>query len=305
MNINDSKLKAPRLPNQEDNESMNELIFILTTACNQKCEFCCEPPGDSDMKTEDAIKWLVAMYEYGIPWVDFSGGEPLIHKDVALILRESKKIGLKNTLSTNGLLVKKYVDSTFPFVDQWNISLHGTSQIHDQIVQREGSHSTIMKACKLLAERGAIIHITYVVTHENIRDVSESTMALYEAGVRKICFNYVFRRGHGSDFLKTQPEFTKTEAFSYVEECMHKLAINNLTIYHNMNLDGQCALVRRNGDVWGVPMSNGIDYQVIFNMKDIATYSTKYPYMEHHRKFTFPRLGPIFSATKKFDMTPC
>jgi MoaA/NifB/PqqE/SkfB family radical SAM enzyme len=241
--------------------------------------------------------------EAGIPWVDFSGGEPLLHPDVIQIFKFSRELGLLNTLSTNGLLVYRFIDRIFPYVDQWNISLHGTQFVHNEIVQHRTSHQSILKACEMIAARGGVVHITYVVTSENILDVRQSIEDMVNVGVKKICFNYVFRRGQGIRYL-TQRKMSQDQPVDFVKEVVESFPTTNLTIYHNMNLDGQCALIRADGQIWGVPMSNNLDFEVIFQMNHVHHYARKYPYMLHHRKFTFPRLGPIFPSTMTFDMLP-
>ena len=302
QNLNPSYLDiGPGLPKIQSIDLMNELIFILTTRCNQHCDFCCEPPSDPDMKLDDAINWLKASKAAGIPWIDFSGGEPLLHKNIEIILKTSKELGLLNTLSTNGLLVLKHVDRIFSFIDQWNLSLHGSEKVHNRIVNRSHSYERILETCKVLAERGAIVHITYVVTNYNIEDVGNQLRILYEHGVSKICFNYIFRRGFGEEHIISSG-FRQEEAIAYVKEKVREFPNVKLTIYHNTNLDGQCSLVRSSGEVWAVPMTNQYDYEKVFHINDIMNYSHAFPYIINHRKFTYPRLGPVFYSDKEFDM---
>lgn len=287
--------------NDRSYQTMNELIMILTTRCNQKCVFCCEPPGEPDVNTQQAIKWLEQIYEAGIPWVDFSGGEPLLHPDVVQIIEASRKIGLRNTLSSNGILIPRYIGRLFQYVDQWNVSLHGLEHTHNQITNNPTSHQKILKSCELLASKEATIHVTYVVTPANINDVRQSILDLYNAGVKKICFNYVFRRGQGSDYINTY-EISQEEAVLSVHKVIESMPIMNMTIYHNINLDGQCALIRSTGDIWAVPMSNNIDYEKVFSIDDIIENAENYPYLMNHRQFTYPRLGPVISSKKQFQM---
>jgi MoaA/NifB/PqqE/SkfB family radical SAM enzyme len=268
---------------------MNELIFILTTRCNQKCIFCCEPPSDPDMDSENAIRWLYEAANAGIPWVDFSGGEPLLHKDVFRIVKSSKEFGLKNSLSTNGILLYKHYEELSGYIDQWNISLHGSPKIHNRIVNNSTSYKRIITSCEQIAGNDGIINITYVVTKQNISEVKETVINLINIGVKKICFNYIFPRGIGKGYLEND-EYTQESAIEEINNQLETINYKEITIYHNINLDGQCALVRYSGLVWAVPMSNDLGYGKAFHMDDISYYSTHYKYLENHKLFTFHRL---------------
>lgn len=259
------------LPGCENVGRMNELIFILTTRCTQRCRFCCEPPGDPDMTTANVLSWLEEIHSAHIPWVDFSGGEPLLHPDILTTCREARQMGLNTTLSTNGSTLATHMDSLFPHVRQWNMSLHGMADTHDHIVRRDGSWKAVVDGCKALSQLGATVHITYVVTKENIQDVPGALDTLQQSGVRKLCFNYVFRRGHGEEFLSDQC-LSQEAAMRLVRGTVHTRVANDMTVYHNVNLPGQCALLRSNGDIWAVPMPNGQDFERVSHIEGVREF---------------------------------
>lgn len=268
---------------------MKELIFILTTRCNQRCIFCCEPPGDPDMKSENAIRWLKETANTGIPWVDFSGGEPLLHKEIVKIVKSSKEFGLKNSLSTNGILLHKYYQELTGYIDQWNLSLHGSPEIHNRLVNNKNSYQRILTSCEQIAENNGLIQITYVVTKQNISEVKETVIKLINIGVKKICFNYIFPRGTGKGYLEKN-EYTLEKAIEEISIQFKDIDYKDIIIYHNINLEGQCALVRYSGLVWAVPMSNGLGYEEAFHIENISYFATHYQYMENHETFTYNRL---------------
>ncbi len=293
----------PELPGFENIGIMNEVMFILTTRCTQQCIFCCEPPSDPDMPTDKAISWLEQVRQAGVPWVDFSGGEPLLHRDIESLCRLADQIGLRITMSTNASTLQKHVDRIFPYIDQWNMSLHGMEEVHDRIVGRNGSWKTVLYWCKILSQSGATLHITYVVTEENIKDVEAAVWTLYESGVLKICFNYVFRRGHGMVYRQDRA-LSQEDAVRIVRNSIREFVVEPFTVYHNLNLNGQCALIRWNGDVWAVPMSNSLDFERVSRVDRLIERLTSYPYIRNHKKYTFPRLGPVQRSDTEFDMTP-
>ena len=81
-------------------------ILNLTNRCNQNCIFCC----DGDIKGEayalplpDIEQKLAEFKAIGVKQVTLIGGEPTVRKDLLTICRKAKVLGLKVTLTTNGL----------------------------------------------------------------------------------------------------------------------------------------------------------------------------------------------------------
>ena len=65
-------------------------------------------------------------------WVDLSGGEPTIRKDLALIAQAALDCELSVVISTNGLLLSREALSQFPRV-RWHVSIDsGLEEIHQQ-----------------------------------------------------------------------------------------------------------------------------------------------------------------------------
>lgn len=302
-----TELLIPPVPLRDPEELRasrpNEVILILTTRCNQACAFCCEPPGESDMGSKQASRWLAAIAEAGIPWVDFSGGEPLLHSDAAALLRKSHSLGLRNTLSTNGLLLAQHRDAIWQWVSQWNLSLHGDAELHDRIVGRQGSFQKTMSTIELVASRGGVVHLTFVTTPQNVIDVAAIAHRLKDVGTAKFCVNYVFRRGRGRE-VASQGMQSWVQLVSTVRGLLDVPELAPMLIYHNLNLDGQCILIRSTGEVWGVPMSNEEDFMVVGTMDGRMDWADCYPYIENHRRFTWPRLAELASSDLGYSMEP-
>jgi len=69
----------------------------------------------------------------GVRVVDFTGGEPLLHRQLALLLGEAKKQGMITTVTTNGLLYPKYAEKFKGLIDMLHFSLDSPDQEeHDQ-----------------------------------------------------------------------------------------------------------------------------------------------------------------------------
>ena len=269
---------------------MREIIFILTTRCNQKCIFCCEPRSENDFTLEYAKYCIDIVSKNKIEWIDLSGGEPLLNKSILDIAEYACKKKLKVTLSTNGLILDNFYSDLKHKINQWNLSLHGVKETHNQIVNNKNSYDKIINACEFLVSENQIVHITYVVTEQNVTEIQNVMKILVSIGVQKICFNYVFRRGNGQKYI-SDSNYSFEYLYKLTKEYSEKA--KNIIVYHNYNYDGQCLLLRSNGSVWAVPLSNKYDYKEISTIDCFNDLVENYMFLDNHLKFQEKRLMEI------------
>ena len=271
-------------------KKMREIIFILTTRCNQKCSFCCEPQSQDDFSFEYAKYCIDAVSKNNIEWIDLSGGEPLLHKNIVDIVEYSCKKKLKTTLSTNGLILDNFYPDLKHKISQWNLSLHGLKETHNKIVNNKNSYDKIIKACEVLVSENQIVHITYVVTRQNVTEIQNIMKIMGAIGVQKICFNYVFRRGNGQKYI-SDSDYSFDYLYKLTKEYSEK--VKDIIVYHNYNYDGQCLLLRSNGSIWAVPLSNKYDYKEISTIDCLNELVKNYMFLDNHLKFQEKRLMEI------------
>ncbi len=114
--------------------------------------------------------------EHGTRSVVFTGGEPLVRKDIGDIIKFAKELGLYVTLSTNTLLLKKRAREVLPYVDEIGIPLDGSpseSNARMRIGSAYAYESAIM-AMHFVKQHHAHIEVTIrtVVSKVNSHDIS-------------------------------------------------------------------------------------------------------------------------------------
>jgi MoaA/NifB/PqqE/SkfB family radical SAM enzyme len=76
--------------------------------CNLSCTYCNEYDNFSDpVPTEVLFKRLDKLAELGTTAITISGGEPLLHPELELVIRRARKHGMIAGLITNGYLLTK------------------------------------------------------------------------------------------------------------------------------------------------------------------------------------------------------
>lgn len=102
-------------------------------ACNHRCTYCAldfmeYKPRFLDTKL--LKKRLSEMGALGIKSIMYAGeGEPLLHKDIAKIIRHTKGSGIDAALTTNGVLLDRgLADSIIPYTTWIKVSINGATK---------------------------------------------------------------------------------------------------------------------------------------------------------------------------------
>jgi len=90
------------------------LRISVTDRCNLRCFYCMPTSGirrvssDEILKYEELIEIIKCANELGINKFRITGGEPLVRKGVIGFIERLARLGVDFSLTTNGVLLKKY-----------------------------------------------------------------------------------------------------------------------------------------------------------------------------------------------------
>lgn len=155
----------------------SELHIDLTDGCNEKCVHCYLPHGGTHYIDKDiTFKALKEFREAQGLTVYVSGGECMLHRDFAEILRYAKSLDLNIIVLSNLTLcdvkraaLLKEIDPQFV-----NVSLYAVNEmIHDSITQVLGSCRRTKAAIDVLQAAGVHIRIATPFMRENKGCVEE------------------------------------------------------------------------------------------------------------------------------------
>lgn len=125
--------------------------------CNLECAGCGKiqyPPEILKRNLSKEECWAAAE-ECGAPVVSIAGGEPLLHPEIAEIVKGYVERKLFVYLCTNAILLEKHLDRFAPS-DYLTFSVHmdGIEHRHDTMVCRKGVYKQAVGAIKAAKERG-------------------------------------------------------------------------------------------------------------------------------------------------------
>jgi MoaA/NifB/PqqE/SkfB family radical SAM enzyme len=139
--------------------------------------------GVSDLKPQlDSIRRL------GVRWIVFSGGEPLMSPELPQLCKMVSEQGIRLTLLSTGLLLKKYAAMVAECFDEVIVSLDGPPAVHDAIRRVDGAFALLQAGVRALREVRPDILITARTTvqkanHACLWETAQSAKALSLDGI--------------------------------------------------------------------------------------------------------------------------
>jgi MoaA/NifB/PqqE/SkfB family radical SAM enzyme len=209
-------------------------MYYITYRCNARCSFCSiwrDPALRQvpDCRYEDVIRNLKALKKTGVKFIDFTGGEPLLHPELPEFLDAAKQLGLYTTVTTN---CRKYPDiagSIRGKVNLLHFSLDSMSvKEHDDL--RGGSfHDSVMHSIDIALHLGERPDLLFTVTNENARAIGGLSAFAKEKKLMLIV-NPVFGYG-GEERIDAETldylEKYGRKPYVYMNAALHKLIRND------------------------------------------------------------------------------
>lgn len=136
----------------------------LTENCQAKCISCnyWKSRWQDGIATDRAVELLNEIGALGIRSLRFTGGEPLLRKDLFDILKKANTSSFKHIiLQTNGLLIKKlHKDLNASPITKICVSIDGLEETNDVIRGIRGYFELGMEGIKLLRDKQVAISVT-------------------------------------------------------------------------------------------------------------------------------------------------
>ena len=179
----------------------------VTNACNAACDFCSYARDKGivrDQRWLDPQKFAEALpilYRRGIRYVNFQGGEPLLHPAIDRLVADTHAAGMRPALITNGWwLPKKIAGLAQQGLGTLLVSIDSHSMpLHERNRGLEGLGERIRSGIAIA--RGRQIPVLASVTVNRLVDYDELPGLLVELGFDAVTFSYPRREPFGSSSL--------------------------------------------------------------------------------------------------------
>ncbi|HLY82793.1 MAG TPA: adenosyl-hopene transferase HpnH [Acidimicrobiales bacterium] len=146
-------------------------------ACNLACAGCgkIQHPTDILRKRLSVDDAIAAVEECGAPMVSIAGGEPLLHPEIDVMVRELVARKRFVYLCTNAILMPRKLDRFEPGpYFSWAVHIDGLRERHDESVCRDGVFDDAVAAIRSAKERGfRVTTNTTFFSHDSPKTVTD------------------------------------------------------------------------------------------------------------------------------------
>ena len=146
------------------------LRISLTERCNLRCFYCMPEEGiqlrdkANFMTSEEVLEIAQTFVEMGVKKIRLTGGEPLIKKDVGHLLLELGKLPVELAITTNAVLVDKYIDIFKQAgIKSVNVSLDSLDEKSFNNISRRNYFNRIKSNIDLLIKNNFHVKVNVVV----------------------------------------------------------------------------------------------------------------------------------------------
>lgn len=151
----------------------------------------------------------------GIQEIRFTGGEPLIHKDIYKMIELATRLGIYTSIGTNGVLIdeevaKKLKDAG---LKKAVVSLDGTREKHDEI-RGKGNYNKTMLSIKYMQNQGIKIKVNSVIMRTNMEDVIILAKELNKMKIDLLIRRFI-ESGRGENLINN---LLSKQDYDYVKE---------------------------------------------------------------------------------------
>jgi len=192
----------------------------LTENCQAKCITCnyWQTRWEDGLNTDRAVDIINRLGDFGIRYLRFTGGEPLLRRDLFQIMRKANMAKFKRvTLQTNGLLLKKlHQEINESPITKVAVSIDGLEASNDLIRGIKGYFKLAMEGISLLKNKQ--INIVATLNGRSAGELEGLADAARQAGAG-FAFNilddrsYFLRHTLTSDLWPNKAETAKIMGF--------------------------------------------------------------------------------------------
>lgn len=152
------------------NRKHDYLRISLLERCNLRCTYCMPEDGialrnkSEFMRQEELFQIIDEFVSLGVKKIRLTGGEPLIKKDFAEILKYIANFNIDIHLTTNGILLDKYWNElTAANIKGLNISIDSLQKERFNSISRRDYFERVLKNIETAIEKGFNVKLNVVL----------------------------------------------------------------------------------------------------------------------------------------------
>jgi MoaA/NifB/PqqE/SkfB family radical SAM enzyme len=148
--------------------------YYVTYKCNAFCTFChfAEHKNFANTpyaKLDDFKSNVEQISQLGVKFIDLTGGEPLLHKEIHLMANYAKQFKMQTSITTNGLLYPKFAEKLAGEIDLLHFSLDSPDEEEHNQIRKVDCYKFVMESISIAKSLGEFPDILFTVTNDTYK----------------------------------------------------------------------------------------------------------------------------------------
>ena len=183
------------------------VVWNVTRSCNLNCVHCyahaVRKSQEDELSKEEAFALLDDLAGFGVPVILFSGGEPLMRKDLLELATYAVDKGMRAVISTNGTLIspKKAKSLKEVGLSYVGVSLDGMESVNDRFRGKTGAFQEAIAGIRNCQEVGLKVGLRFTMNRMNAKEIPRIFDLLEEMDIPRVCFYHLVYAGRGSEMI--------------------------------------------------------------------------------------------------------
>ncbi len=127
----------------------------------------------TDSLLEDVSNNLPQLKKLGVKFIDFTGGEPLLHPDLGDMLKLAKKHRFYTSVTTNCLLYPERAEELKGLIDLLHFSLDSMDERENDRIRGQGLFASVMRSIELAKSLGEHPDLLFTATSSNFLAIDD------------------------------------------------------------------------------------------------------------------------------------
>lgn len=210
------------------------VVWNVNEHCNMTCPHCyasakIKRKEVQEISTQEAEKILYELKNYDAKILIFSGGEPLLRKDLFYLIEKANKLGFLCHLSTNGVLISEKVAAMLKNlnIQYVGISVDGLPDFNDSYRGLPNAFKKAFLAFDYLKKYQLKTGLRMTISKKNKDQLFPLLEYALRYNIDRFYISHLLYSGRGKDVLRDdlEPEESKTiiwKVFEVADELIKK-----------------------------------------------------------------------------------
>ncbi|MBE0523079.1 MAG: 12,18-didecarboxysiroheme deacetylase [Methanosarcinales archaeon] len=184
------------------------VVWNMGRRCNLHCVHCYAQSQDIEYKDELTTRQgkdlIDDLADFGSPVILFSGGEPLMRKDLPELAQYATSKGMRAVISTNGTLIDENMAKVLKEIglSYVGVSLDGMRETNDKFRGMKGAFDAALQGMRYCKKEGIKVGLRLTINKKNAADIPAIFDLLEEEGIPRVCFYHLVYAGRGSKLVE-------------------------------------------------------------------------------------------------------